>query len=203
MRVWKNEVDLTKIGDDGVDHNKLRFYRTLKGSFTIEPYIQLVTNRNQRVRLTRLRTSAHSLRVEQGRYTVPITPLRDRVCVYCRDDITGQQYLDDEQHLLSSCTTFLLKRNCLFGKIASIDKSFLLLNAQQKMAKMLCPKNVKIAKLVNKFISIIIKARNRIDRGEEIDQGLFTDCNLNDSAISEINGEVREGGNLFPGTHFN
>ena len=110
--------------------------------------------------------------------------------MYCQDDNTGDPCIDNELHLLSFCKTFLLKRNCLFGKIASIDPSFINLTAQQKVAKMLCPKNVQIAKLVNKFINITNEARNRIDRGEEMDLGFFTDCSLNDSAISEINGDL-------------
>ena len=38
--LWKQEVNLIKVGNDGLDHNKLRMYRTLKSSFTIEPYIK-------------------------------------------------------------------------------------------------------------------------------------------------------------------
>ena len=36
---WIDKVCSTKIGNDGCDHNKLRFYKTLKSSFTQEPYI--------------------------------------------------------------------------------------------------------------------------------------------------------------------
>ena len=35
---WKNEIPCKKLDKDGVDHNKLRFYSTLKSSFTHEPY---------------------------------------------------------------------------------------------------------------------------------------------------------------------
>ena len=37
-RFWINQVNAQKLDNDGVDHNKLRFYKTLKGSFTQEPY---------------------------------------------------------------------------------------------------------------------------------------------------------------------
>ena len=38
-RFYLDEINLIKLGSDGGDHNKLRFYKTFKGSFTQEPYI--------------------------------------------------------------------------------------------------------------------------------------------------------------------
>ena len=60
-------------------------YMSYKGSFSQEPYISQITNRNQRAWLSRYQTSAHSLRVELGRYINPVTPLSDPECVYCID----------------------------------------------------------------------------------------------------------------------
>lgn len=190
---WKKEVSFSKIGEDGINHNKLRFYTTLKSSFTIEPYVQSVINRNQRNWITRLRISAHTLRIEQGRYTVPVTPINERICKYCECDIDNRDprtnnrdpYIDDETHFLLNCDVFDIKRSCLFGKISSIDKKFASLSAQQKLATLLCPSNNKIAKLVNKFINIMFDARKRIDMGENIDRGQFTDYQANESAFSE------------------
>ena len=118
---WKKEVSLTKLGDDGLNHNKLRFYATLKSSFTIEPYVQFVTNRNQRAWLTRLRISAHTLRIEQARYTVPVTPINERTCKYCVSNNiidNNAPCIDDEAHFILGCNVFDTKRNCLFGKVA-------------------------------------------------------------------------------------
>ena len=64
-----------------------------------------VKNRNQRVWLTRYRTSAHNLRIESGRYTSPVTPVSQRVCVYCD---SGE--CDTEEHAILVCKTFQLKR---------------------------------------------------------------------------------------------
>ena len=47
-RFWIEEINQVKIGPDGLDHNKLRFYKTFKTSLTVEPYIELVENQNQR-----------------------------------------------------------------------------------------------------------------------------------------------------------
>ena len=84
-RFYLDEINKTRMGSDGLDHNKLRLYKTLKGSFSQEPYISQITNRNQRAWLSRYQTSAHSLRVELGRYINPVTPLSDPECVYCID----------------------------------------------------------------------------------------------------------------------
>ena len=35
-----NEINQVKLGNDGLDHNKLRLYKQLKGSFKLEPYIE-------------------------------------------------------------------------------------------------------------------------------------------------------------------
>ena len=63
---------------NGIDHNKLRTYTTLKGSFTTEPYLTLVKNRNQRQHLTRLGVSASNLDIERLRYS--IVPVTSRTC---------------------------------------------------------------------------------------------------------------------------
>ena len=44
-RFWIDQINIEKIGSDGIDHNKLRFYKTLKGSFTQEPYILNILNK--------------------------------------------------------------------------------------------------------------------------------------------------------------
>ena len=45
---WKNEISSKKLDVNGVDHNKLGFYSTLKSLFTREPYIDTAMSRNQR-----------------------------------------------------------------------------------------------------------------------------------------------------------
>jgi hypothetical protein len=69
MDTWhsgvSNLINVTKLDSNGVDHNKLRFFKTLKGSFTQEPYVTNIKNKSQRAWLTRFRVSAVSnLRIE-------------------------------------------------------------------------------------------------------------------------------------------
>ena len=182
---WKKQITRVKLGNDLVDHNKLRFLRCIKNSFTIEPYISLVKNRNQRAWISRLRTSSHRLHIETGRYTVPVTPIKERTCRYCQLD-----EIDNEIHFLVKCSKFSIKRNCLFGKIGSINPNFENLTDEEKVTSMLCPVDTKVAKLINKYISIMVEARKRLDRGEPIDTVSFgpefTDSGINDSCDVDI-----------------
>ena len=85
---WVRKINEFKPNkNDPLDHNKLRTYKMFKGSFTREPYIDYIRNRNQRSYLTRLRIGAHSLAIELGRRHRPITPIRERVCLFCQTDV--------------------------------------------------------------------------------------------------------------------
>ena len=97
-RLWLDKVNQVRLGPDGINHNKLRTYMTFKASFTIEPYLTMVRNRNQRQFLTRLRVSASNLDIERLRYSnVPVTK---RTCKFC-DHLffdNDQKPIDDERH---------------------------------------------------------------------------------------------------------
>ena len=129
---WKNEISCKKTDSDGIDHNKLRFYSTLKGSFTREPYIDNAISRNQRSWISRIRSSSSRLGIELGRYRN--IPVASRTCTYCS---TGE--IDDERHILLFCPLFDLKRACFFGKISSISPNFTNLSSEEKLKFILCP----------------------------------------------------------------
>ena len=159
-RFFLDEINLTKIGSDGLDHNKLRLYKNLKGSFKQEPYLSDVQNRNQRAWLSRYRTSSHNLRVESGRYTSPVTPLEQRVCVYCE---SGE--VDTELHAILECDTFKLKRQCFLSRISALSPNFTKLTAEKQLITILCPATAEIAKCVSKYLGILSNIRNEIDNG--------------------------------------
>ena len=185
-RFWLDQIKEVRIGKDNQDHNKLRFYKTIKTCFKTEPYIELVNNRNQRSNLTRIRTSAHTLEVELLRYKVPPVPYSDRHCRYCTMQVPG-----DETHFLGFCETFLNKRQCFLGKLSSLNKSILDLNPIDQIKVMLCPTTPQAAKLVNKYISIMFKARKNIDNGDHISNLTFPpqvhDYVCRDSFVDENN----------------
>ena len=169
-KFWIETINKVNLDKHGKDRNKLRFYKTFKGCFKREPYIDLVKNRNQRCHLTRMRTSCHTLAVETGRYQTPYVAPEMRICKYCVSE-TGSRSQDNELHFLLLCPTFKIKRNCYFGKLKSIG-----LNLTQNLSNvnllstLLCPTDAKQAKLTNKFIDIMFKSRKLIDEGATIEQ---------------------------------
>ena len=126
----------------------------------------MVPNRSQRADLTRIRISASHLGIETLRYSK--IPEEKRYCRYCTPsgaDNTLEGYVDNEQHFLVSCSSFSLKRNCLFGRMESIIPGFISLPPVQQTATLLCPTSVVTAKLANKYIQILFKVRKLLDEG--------------------------------------
>ena len=144
---WLTEVNRVKLGADQINHNKLKTYSTLKSGFTREPYLSLLRNRNQRLHLSRLRTSSHNLGIERGRYNN--TPINQRLCVYCTPSTahrttptppphstpdtapsptgSGSQHInciDNEQHFLTQCPAFRTSRSCFYRKMSSLFPDF-------------------------------------------------------------------------------
>ena len=158
-RFWMDEVNADKIVN-GVNSNKLRFYTTLKSSFSKEPYLDLVLSRNHRSFLTRLRCSAHHLEIEKLRYSKPYVPPSNRICKFCT---SGQ--IGDEVHFLMNCDIFNVKRECFLGKMNSIVAGFKNMSADNKIKTILCPKSSAAVKTINKFIRIMFLARDNINEG--------------------------------------
>ena len=164
-RYWIDQINAQKLDSDGMDHNKLRFYKTLKGSFTQEPYISNVLNRSQRSWLTRYRVSAVcNLRIESGRYTRPVTPVTDRFCCYCNSNS-----IDDEKHAILACKTFTLKRNCFLGRISAFIPNFAQMSPNEQLLVILCPATAEIALCVSKYLGIITDTRTKLDQGLSTD----------------------------------
>ena len=155
-----DKINQVKRGTDGLDHNKLRLYKQLKGTFRIEPYITNITNRNQRAWLSRYRTSAHHLRIETGRYSTPPTPISERICLYCESGVC-----DNEKHAILDCPTFSLKRRCFLGRVKAMLPNFDSMTADQQLLTILCPATTQLAKCVSKYLGIITDARKQIDLG--------------------------------------
>ena len=165
--LWKQKISEQKSGPDGINHNKLRTYSTLKNSFCLEPYIKLVKNRSQRMHITRLRISAHNLNIERGRYQG--IAIEQRVCKYCPANIDrSEPNIDDEFHFLNKCKTFHISRNCLYGKFSSLQPNFRNSTENQKFNRLLNPQTAQETKLINKFIKILFDWREKINNGFSI-----------------------------------
>jgi hypothetical protein len=69
--------------------------------YKFEKCLQSVDNHNDRNSMIRLRISSHRLQIEICRYTILKTPIHDRLCKNCSDNM-----VEDEVHLLLDCSKF-------------------------------------------------------------------------------------------------
>jgi hypothetical protein len=161
-RFYLDEINRERIGTDGLNHNKLRFYSSFKGSFKSEPYISNINNRNQRKWISRLRTSSHRLEIELGRYNA--TAVADRHCQFCLREPTGPHgSVGDESHFLHDCASFSDERRVLFIRMSVIMPSFSSMTREAKIRTLLCPATARAAKLVNKYICLMFELRDQIE----------------------------------------
>ena len=97
--------------------SKLRFYNTIKTEFGYEPYLN-INDANARKELSRIRTSAHDLRLETGRYSkANKSSESDRACRFCctpaESDILQLLeslpmfepafFIESEEHAMTEC----------------------------------------------------------------------------------------------------
>ena len=157
---------------DLLNHNKLRTYATLKGSFKREPYIDLVQSRNQRSWISRLRCSAHNLEVEKMRWSN--VPAAECVCTVCHSGEVG-----DEFHFAMQCPVFNVKRACYFGKMSSILPRFKNLSIKDKFKTMLCPSVSAACKVTNQFLRIMFLARDKLAQGVDMSELTYPSLPVN------------------------
>ena len=108
---WKISVN-TNLND-----SKLRTFVKFKRSFELENYLLTLKNFSKRSTLTRLRISAHDLRIETGRYNKPLKiPASERLCQHCE-----LKEIEDEFHFIMNCQKYHELRNHLFQKLNNIS----------------------------------------------------------------------------------
>ena len=83
--------------------SKLSFYNTVKNKFARESYLDTVKSFSRRYSTSKLRISAHNLKIEQGRYTN--TPRHERLRKWCKLSI-GSKMVEDENHFLHDCDLY-------------------------------------------------------------------------------------------------
>jgi hypothetical protein len=79
----------------------LDLYNYVKDTLEMEPYLNSIASRNLRIGLTRLRISAHSLRIQTGRYGIDRLERNLRVCQICNGN-----KIADEFHFVLNCPAF-------------------------------------------------------------------------------------------------
>ena len=110
-------VFCSKWTEAKTNSKKLEFYNTLKQEFGAEKYLH-ISNVNHRHALSRLRISAHNLFIERGRYTKPITPREERVCLFCLHNLNLRK-VESEQHVIEDCGLYSAIRNNIRTTVVS------------------------------------------------------------------------------------
>jgi hypothetical protein len=82
----------------------LDMYKLFKSSFEYERYLDLVP-KNLRLYFVKLRVSAHSLRIQTGRYARNNIPRNERYCLCC-----NVRDIEDEYHFICMCRCYLQLR---------------------------------------------------------------------------------------------
>ena len=99
---WFNFIT-SPVGKGGKG-NKLRTYSLFKKKYELERYLLDIKDYYDRVSLTKLRISAHSLRIEKGRYERKHgkeLPVNERICKYCH-----LNNIEDEYHFTMKCDLY-------------------------------------------------------------------------------------------------
>jgi len=108
---------------------KLAFYRDNKYNFGYEPYLD-ISNRKDRVNITKLRFSAHDLNIELGRYSQNTGSLTTRCCRYCCNmsrlslleelPFFDTPIMETEEHVITECPGYHGLRSQLSEHLLSL-----------------------------------------------------------------------------------
>ena len=131
----------------------LRLYKLLKNDFGREKYLTLVSKKKYRIAISRLRASSHNLEIERGRYTIPVTPIENRLCSVCNS-------IEDEFHFLLHCQLYNEERSALFHEITNIEQEFSSLTDRDRLIFLLSNENSQILTWVGKFVYNSFTKRN-------------------------------------------
>ena len=100
---------------------KLEYYSMYKTQFLKEPYLDSVRRYHDRASTTRLRTSAHRLAIETGRYSK--IPREHRYCSWCNLSM-GELLCESESHFLDHCDLNAKNRSLFLDNIKHLTCHF-------------------------------------------------------------------------------
>ena len=134
--------------------SKTLLYRELERNLSLCRYLEDVKCKKLRHAFTKLRISAHPLAIETGRYTKPITERVNRLCKLCNNGT-----VEDEEHFLIICPTFLHQRSCLWKEIGTSCPNFPMLPPWHQTVYLLSTEG-KLALAVAKYCANSLHLRD-------------------------------------------
>lgn len=150
------ECDLYNDMRNSGEGNKLRTFRTFKNDISEEPYLSCILDRKVRHSISRLRMSAHNLKIETGRHSRPKTLLNNRICSNCPGKI------DNEFHLVAECSKIRIHSDILFKQASNIIPNFNLICKQRQFEYILKLDNIEIIEIFSTFIKNVVKERGSL-----------------------------------------
>ena len=141
---WSEEFAESSRGNKG--NSKLRTYKEFKQDLKLEKYLTCVSVRAHRIALTKLRTSAHQLRIETGRYQK--LEEAERKCLLC--DL-GE--IESEIHFLTRCPFFYKRRKNFFNFVSKVVQNFNNLDAEKRFLLLMSCENETILRKQGQFVS--------------------------------------------------
>ena len=139
---WNNKVN---------QNGKLDTYVKFKNNIGMEPYHLQIKNGNHRKALTRLRISAHTLEIEQGRYKNK--PREERLCSSCKK-------IENEDHFILNCSLYLNERTILLDIVNKLVPNFKNLIEDQKFLYLMTCEDTIIMKELGKYVFNSFKTRD-------------------------------------------
>ena len=134
-------------------------YCTFKKEFKYEPYLNQIHKKEIRSNLTKLRISAHKLRIETGRYAKPNKILEeDRISLFC--DLNK---IEDEHHFMLECTLYNHLREEMMQKIIRLIPQFPLWPNVCQFLTLMNPKIYKMSEIISTYIYHAFMFRNSVN----------------------------------------
>ncbi len=143
---WLSDIN------DSDKQPKLRTYKKFKSNLDMEPYLKLPSVK-LRTAISRFRLSAHHLRIETGRHTKPYTPVENRLCLQCNENV-----IQDEEHHLIMCVAFANQRGPLLQCAARCISNFDNLSLEHKFIEIMKCENTELITALGVFL---VEAANR------------------------------------------
>jgi hypothetical protein len=134
---------------ENMNNSSRIFYKYVKTDWNYENYLNDVHAASHRIVLTRIRTSAHNLFIETGRWTG--VDRADRKCNLCNIDV-----IEDEFHIILECDMYADLR------IKFIPLYYRTNISMHKLINMLQSDNSQLLNRVSKFLYCAFKRRNEL-----------------------------------------
>jgi hypothetical protein len=133
-RQWLTNLD---------NYPKLRTYKLLKSEYSQENYVCNFFSKSERSFLAQLRLGILPLQIEIGRFTSPLTPIENRICLCC-----DLNCVENEIHFVLECPLYNEERSHLVNELL-LNESLFTLKSDQLFVKIVTNPNIK---LLAKFV---------------------------------------------------